>query len=235
MGDAEAKAEAKRSTAQELTATVKKLLKHAGHSVKPIDLKDVRITFRSWGKDITITPFGDVEIDKTVDSAPEEALASLSSPSALNPEELAMPKTTNLYYEDIVEGKPDEVTKEADLIDAATYGDHERVSKLLESGVDPKTDDNSPLQLAAANGHFDTVRVLLSYGAEGNDREALIEAAKSGYADVVGLLASHADAETRREALQLASEGHLQTPGVFGARRPTPKNGHANTIDSLQR
>ena len=234
MGDSEAKADAKRSRARDSIAAVKQLLKHSGHSVKLIDLKDVSITFRSWGKEITIAPFTDVEIDITVDTAPEEALASLSPPSTLNPEELDMPKTTNLYYEDIVEGEPDEVTKEADLIDAATYGDTERVSELLRSGVSAKTDDNSPLQLAAANGHAETVKVLLKGGAEGNDREALIEAAKSGYADVVALLVSYADPETRREALRLASEESPQTPGVFGARRYTPENGHASTIKILR-
>ena len=142
--------------------------------------------------------------------------------------------TSNPYFEDIVAGEPDELTKEAYLIHAATYGDAERVSELLRSGVNPEAEDNGPLRLAAANGHAETVKVLLDHGARGHDREALIEAAKSGYADVVALLVGYSDPETRREALQLAAEGQPQTPGVFGARQYTPKNGHARTIEILR-
>jgi hypothetical protein len=142
--------------------------------------------------------------------------------------------TSNPYFEDIVAGGPSQVARDYQLIDAATYGDTTRVSQLLESGADPETDDNSPLQLAAANGHAETVKVLLDHGARGDDREALIEAAKSGYADVVALLADYADPKTRREALHLATEGKPQTPGIFGARQETPENGHARTIETLR-
>ena len=140
----------------------------------------------------------------------------------------------NPYFEDIVAGGPSQVVKDQQMIDAATYGDTTRVSQLLESGADPQADDNSPLQLAAANGHPDTVKVLLGHGAGGDDREALLEAAKSGYADVVALLADYADPETRREALELATNGKPQGPGIFGARQDTPENGHARTIETLR-
>jgi ankyrin repeat protein len=146
----------------------------------------------------------------------------------------APPDTVKPYFGDIVAGGPSQVVKDNYLIEAATYGDIARVRKLLANGANANTFDNSPLRLAAANGHAETVYVLLQSGAEPADRQALLAAAKSGYVDVVELLAGYADSETHSDAIRLASEGRAQTPGAFGARRITPENGHARTIKTLQ-
>jgi ankyrin repeat protein len=146
----------------------------------------------------------------------------------------APPDTVKPYFGDIVAGGPSQVVKDNYLIEAATYGDIARVRELLANGANANTFDNSPLRLAAANGHAETVQVLLEDGANGADPEALCEAAKSGYADIVELLVGCADPETRSRAIRLASGGSPQTPGAFGARRITPENGHARTIKTLQ-
>lgn len=147
-----------------------------------------------------------------------------------------LPVTFKPYFADIIAGEPSQVVKDYELIDAATDGDTARVRELLTSGADPKADDNSPLQLAAANGHTDTVKILLQHGADRRNSEALIEAAGAGYADVVGeLVKDGVEASVLKKALQLASEGHVQIPSVFSAREHTPEGGHKKTLEILQR
>jgi ankyrin repeat protein len=142
--------------------------------------------------------------------------------------------TIKPYFADIVAGEPSQVVKDTQLVEAAVYGDTDRVRRLITQGANVTTAENSPLRLAAANGHADCVQVLVASGANPVDREALIRAAKGGYADVVDLLARDADPVALDVALQLASERHHQNTGVFGARCDSPKNGHARTIEILK-
>jgi hypothetical protein len=142
--------------------------------------------------------------------------------------------TSKPYFADVVAAEPSQVVKDTQLVEAATYGDTDRVAQLLQIGAKANTANNGPLKLAAANGHAESVKLLLDHGADPSDREALLDAAKAGYADVVALLARKANEETRTEAVRLASIGVRQTPGVFGAREATPENGHARTVELLR-
>lgn len=143
-------------------------------------------------------------------------------------------RTIKPYFSEIVAGEPSQVVKDSELINAATYGDAAYVQELLDKGADVGASNNSPLQLAAANGHADTVKILLQKGAKRNEPEALIEAAKSGYYDVVRqLVGVDTDPCTLTQALNLAKKHHLQTPGAFRAREKTPLDGHDRTIQVL--
>jgi hypothetical protein len=142
--------------------------------------------------------------------------------------------TIKPYFADIVAGEPSQVVKDTQLIEAAIYGETARLGELLKRHADPKTANNSPLRLAAENGHAECVKILINAGANAADREALLHAAKGGYADVVTLLARHADSATRSEAIKVANQRQEQTPGAFGAGRSTPKNGHAQVLKLLK-
>ncbi|RUS71201.1 hypothetical protein EGW08_021037 [Elysia chlorotica] len=109
---------------------------------------------------------------------------------------------------------------------AFEQGDTECVQTLLEQGceVDCLLDDeeNTPLQVAAANGNEQVVRLLIMRGA-GLDKAnlfgwtPLLQAARYGHSSIVGLLSQHqADLHARTRygssALTLAAKGgHLQT------------------------
>ncbi|GFS05851.1 ankyrin repeat and SAM domain-containing protein 6 [Elysia marginata] len=109
---------------------------------------------------------------------------------------------------------------------ACEQGDTDCVQVLLEQGceVDCLLDDeeNTPLQVAAANGNEQVVRLLIMRGA-GLDKAnlfgwtPLLQAARYGHSSVVGLLSQHqADLHARTRygssALTLAAKGgHLQT------------------------
>lgn len=144
-------------------------------------------------------------------------------------------KGVKLYFDNLAAGESTRVVKNNELVMAAAYGDIARVRELVITGADVHTGNDRPLQLAAANGHIETVQYLLDNDADirADDNEALVEAATNGYDDVVKLLLDRG-ADTRyQEALKLASQSRAQTPGSFNARRPTPDNGHANTIKIL--
>lgn len=109
---------------------------------------------------------------------------------------------------------------------ACEQGDTGCVQALLEQGceVDCLLDDdeNTPLQVAAANGNEQVVRLLIMRGA-GLDKAnlfgwtPLLQAARFGHNSIVGLLSQHqADVHARTRygsnALSLAAKGgHLQT------------------------
>jgi len=158
----------------------------------------------------------------------------------------------------------DRVMDNAHLLAAAQGGDMARVKELLGFGADPnygafeKGSDYgkaAPFRLAAENGHTDVVRVLLDKVADVNVMHdvAIGEAAFGGYADLVELLLERGadpngrgsdpngggnvnpDAPKLGRPLFQAIRGRIMHPGVWGVIRPTPENGHRDTINVLLR
>lgn len=163
----------------------------------------------------------------------ENASEAVSTVRAQDPR--SAQKGVKLYFDNLAAGESTRVVKNNELVMAAAYGDIARVRELVISGADVHTGDDRPFQLAAANGHVETVQYLLDNEADvrAHDNEALVKAAENGYDDVVKLLLDRG-ADTRyEEARNLASKSRAQTPGSFNARRPTPDNGHANTVKIL--
>ncbi|KAI8487113.1 hypothetical protein Bbelb_351830 [Branchiostoma belcheri] len=138
--------------------------------------------------------------------------------------------------------------KEQALLKAALQGDTVRVKQLLEEGVNPNATSttsvlwaaqNSPLHLAALNGHHETVSVLLAAGADVNTQDTkektpLHLAAKNGHHETVSvLLAAGADVNTQdqweRTPLHLAAvNGHHETVSALLAA-----GADVNTQDKL--
>jgi hypothetical protein len=213
--DAEAAAEAKRSTAQQLIGTVKKLFRLAGHPVKLIDLKEVTITFGSRGK-VTITPSGNVEIDKEVDSSRHGVVPSAGR--ITNEGEPPMtdqrtdPRRQDRILPDwaeVIDRQPGIVIKNNYLVQAAGDGSLELVRRFLDMGAEVGTHNNDALRSAAANGYTDIVKFLMDKGADVHAAkdEALIIAAQRGHTDTVRfLLESNPAEEARKKALQLATQ-----------------------------
>jgi hypothetical protein len=147
-------------------------------------------------------------------------------------------KSLTLYFDNIVAGEPCQSVKNTELVVAASYGDVPRVTELVKNGAEVHTGHDRPLQVAAANGHTEIVKYLLDQDADATaeDNEALIAAARSGYDDIVALLLDHgANVHARNdEALRLADQAQVQTPGSFNARRRTPSDGHARTMELLR-
>jgi hypothetical protein len=85
---------------------------------------------------------------------------------------------------------------EKELLDAAWKGETEKVSQLLNQGVNPEakaSDGGTPLMYAALMGHIDTVKALIEKGAKPNARDsgggtALMQAASNGHVEVVKIL-----------------------------------------------
>jgi len=79
------------------------------------------------------------------------------------------------------------------LTQAAAAGQTEIVKALLEAGVDIHNWDDEPIMRAAENGHAETVRFLLTMGADPHGTEALIRAAKHGQIETIRALFEYAD------------------------------------------
>ena len=86
-----------------------------------------------------------------------------------------------------------------DIHGAAEVGDVANVEELLADGVDPNTQDKyeqTPLHLAALNGHTQLSRLLLEQGAEVNAKNIdgatpLHVAAMNGHIEVARFLLEH--------------------------------------------
>jgi len=79
------------------------------------------------------------------------------------------------------------------LLDASNRGDTKKVKELLDSGADIECKDKygmTPLMKASANGNTETVRLLLDYKANVNDRynAPLILASRYGNIEIVKML-----------------------------------------------
>ncbi len=99
------------------------------------------------------------------------------------------------------------------LCGAAEAGSLEAVISLLALGADPKADDSSAIQEAAASGHLKIVKLLLPVSTPKVRKSlALRLAAKNGHLEVVRLLLPVSDPKSgKSSALQAAAEyGHLQ-------------------------
>ncbi|MEW6211891.1 MAG: ankyrin repeat domain-containing protein [Acidobacteriota bacterium] len=88
----------------------------------------------------------------------------------------------------------------ADLMKAASEGDTERVTALLNGGADVNARDESGMTAliqAAKGNHIESMRVLLERGADVNAKgrflgyEAIILAVKANSAEAVELLLAH--------------------------------------------
>ena len=90
--------------------------------------------------------------------------------------------------------------RDRDFWKAVVAGDTVRVRGYLKRGADVDAvspGGNTPLSLAAANGHLDTVAYLLFEDADVDAGGPLYQAAKYGYADIAELLIDH-QAEVNR-------------------------------------
>ncbi len=99
---------------------------------------------------------------------------------------------------------------------ASSTGDTKAVIELLDKGTHNINEQGptgfSPLMYAAANGHIDTVRLLLDKGADihaiGSGGDALFWAAEEGHADVVKLLIDRgSDVDTAIASLEMCVNG----------------------------
>jgi Ankyrin repeats (3 copies) len=114
------------------------------------------------------------------------------------------------------------------LIEAARTGDMETALRLLEVGVAVNGwGFQSPLLVAAANGHFDVACVLLLHGADpkacnANDQTALHLASERGHLEVLNLLLFDPEADPDRRA-----------DCGFTALHMAARNGHATVVRRL--
>lgn len=99
------------------------------------------------------------------------------------------------------------------LLDCAKLGDCPGISRLLALGVDPKCRQSVALCIAAANGHIDCVKILLSASdPKAHGSAALLSAAENGHPECVALLIPVSDpaVESSDALLRAAERGHAE-------------------------
>ncbi len=105
---------------------------------------------------------------------------------------------------------------------------------LIQQGADPNLKDKRgfrSLQMAATNGHLDTVRVLVNAGAEldAHDNEygvtALMGAATNGHDDIVELLIQARAAVNIRAPNGMTALGFANLKGQRSAARILQEHG----------
>lgn len=117
---------------------------------------------------------------------------------------------------------------------AAKDGKSDIVLKRLENGADAGATDlsgNTPLHLAVAHGHVQTMEVLLKHGADVNalDRHGntpLHLAAKAGHVEAITLLLdSGANADARNQS--------ERTPFMLAVIHEAPSEKHVDAAEAL--
>ena len=76
----------------------------------------------------------------------------------------------------------------AEFLKAARTGQVKKVVACLDAGVDVHHANNLAFGLAAKNGHTEVLEVLMAYGADAKDPDALRWAAQDNRGEVVRLL-----------------------------------------------
>jgi len=102
-----------------------------------------------------------------------------------------------------------------DLFEACRNGDLERVKRLVESGFDPKANDNLPIQWASAKGHLEVVKYLVGLGCDPKTHNnwAIQSASENGHLEVVKYLVSlgcDPQADDNRTIKWASYYGHLE-------------------------
>lgn len=127
------------------------------------------------------------------------------------------------------------IDKNAEFLRAAYYGKADEVSSYIASGIDPNIKgavgnhghQATALHWAASEGNLETVRLLLSKGAnvnsltEPDSSTPLMAAASNGYADIVNLLLDN-------QADVNASDDHGTT-----ALQSAAAHGHLSVVSAL--
>ena len=112
--------------------------------------------------------------------------------------------------------KKKSLSNSEEFFTAAERGDVNKITSLLEAGIDPNLQDEmgrTALYLASEEGHLEIVKLLLRKGAGVNiigpgGFRALDEASLSGHLEVVKLLIENGAKETRKAE-------HIYTPLYF--------------------
>ncbi len=133
---------------------------------------------------------------------------------------------------------------------ACEKGDTAKVREYLVQGADVTANDHYAIQAAAANGHPETVKLLIDHGTDitAGNHAAIRWAAANGHLETVKLLIGHGADVTARDhaAIRWAAEnGHLETvkllidhgtditAGNHYAVKWAARNGHLETVKLL--
>ena len=90
---------------------------------------------------------------------------------------------------------------------------------LLDNGIDVNADNGRPLYYSSTYGYYDTVKLLIEYGANINNDKAIMAAILFGQYDIVKLL--------------LDNGANLSAATDFGSKNRTTRNNNFNKLFDL--